>query len=214
MKPIAKQYAPKEELINVISHGIGFLLSIAALVLLIVFASLDGDVWHIVSFSIYGTSLVLLYLASTLFHWSRKPKLRSRLNVFDHASIFLLIAGTYTPFLLVSIRGPWGWSLFGVVWGFAIIGIVLKLFFTGRYNLISSIAYVILGWIIVIALKPLLQSLDGNGLLWLLAGGIAYTIGAVFYMLNKLPYNHAIFHFFVLVGSICHFVSVFWFVLK
>ena len=214
MKPIAKQYAPKEELINVISHGVGFLLSIAALVLLIVFASLDGDVWHIVSFSIYGTSLVLLYLASTLFHWSRKPKLRSRLNVFDHASIFLLIAGTYTPFLLVSIRGPWGWSLFGVVWGFAIIGIVLKLFFTGRYNLISSIAYVILGWIIVIALKPLLQSLDGNGMLWLLAGGIAYTVGAVFYLLNRIPYNHAIFHFFVLIGSMCHFVSVFWFVLK
>jgi len=213
LEPIVKQYPPKEEFINVLSHGIGFLLSILALVILVISASLSGDVWHIVSFSIYGFSLVMLYLASTLFHSSKDLKRRKRLNVFDHASIYILIAGTYTPYLLVTLRGPWGWSLFGIVWGFAILGVILKLFFTGRFRLLSSIAYVALGWIIIIAIKPLIQNLDSGGLFWLFAGGVAYTIGALLYMLKNMPYNHATFHIFVLIGSACHFISIYSYVL-
>jgi len=209
----AKKYEKKEEIFNVVSHGIGFLLSIAALVLLVVFASIYGSVWHIVSYSIYGTSLVILYLASTLFHWSSKPSRRLKLNVFDHASIYVLIAGTYTPLMLVTLRGPWGWSLFGVVWGMAILGIILKFFFTGRYNKLSTMAYVIMGWVVVIALKSLIANLSTPGLIWLSIGGISYSVGAIFYLLNKIPYNHAIFHLFVLGGSIAHFVTIFWYVL-
>ncbi len=207
-------YSTPDELFNIISHGLGFLLSLAAITLLIVFASLDGDVWHIVSFSIYGASLVLLYLASTLYHSSRNPKIRHRLNVFDHSSIYVLIAGTYTPFLLVTLRGPWGWSLLGVIWGFAIAGIVLKIFFTGKFDMISAIAYVVMGWLIVIGFEPLVANLPTVGLWWLVAGGISYTIGAVFYMLTKLPFHHGIFHILVLIGSLCHFVAVFWYVLQ
>ena len=145
MTPEARQYPKTEELLNVITHGLGFLLSIAALVLLIVFASLKGDAWHIVSFTIYGISLVVLYLASTLFHMTRKQKLRNKLNIFDHSAIYILIAGTYTPFLLVTLRGPWGWSLFGVIWTLAIGGVVFKIFYTGKYDLISAIIYVLMG---------------------------------------------------------------------
>lgn len=209
----AKKYGKKEEFFNIATHGIGFLLSIAALVLLVVFASIYGDAWHIVSYSIYGTSLVILYLASTLFHWSTKPSRRLKLNVFDHASIYVLIAGTYTPLLLVTLRGPWGWSLFGVIWGMAIIGIVLKFFFTGRYNKLSTLAYVIMGWVVIIALRPLIENLSTPGLIWLSIGGASYSIGALFFLLNKMPYNHAIFHLFVLGGSIAHFVTIFWYVL-
>lgn len=209
----AKKYEKKEEILNIATHGIGFLLSIAALVLLVVFASIYGDAWHIVSYSIYGTSLVVLYLASTLFHWSTKPSRRLKLNIFDHASIYILIAGTYTPLLLVTLRGPWGWSLFGVVWGMAIIGIVLKFFFTGRFNKLSTLAYVIMGWVVIIALKPLINNLSTPGLIWLSVGGVSYSIGAIFFLLNKVPYNHAIFHLFVLGGSVAHFVTIFWYVL-
>lgn len=208
-----RPYSRGEELFNVISHGLGFLLSLAAMVILIVFASLDGDVWHIVSFSIYGASLVLLYLASTLYHSSKRPRLRHKLNVFDHSSIYVLIAGTYTPFLLVTLRGPWGWSMLAAIWVFAIAGIVVKIFFTGKYDMISAIAYVVMGWLIVIAFKPLVDNLPAAGLWWLTAGGISYTIGAVFYLLTKLPYHHGVFHILVLLGSICHFVAVFWYVL-
>jgi len=209
----AKKYSKKEEKLNVLTHGIGFLLSIAALVLLVVFASIDGDAWHIVSYSIYGTSLVVLYLASTLFHWSKKPARRLKLNVFDHASIYILIAGTYTPLLLVTLRGPWGWSLFGVVWGLAIAGVIFKFFYTGRFNKISTLVYVLMGWIVLIALKPLIANLSTPGLVWLAIGGLSYSIGAIFYLLNKVPYNHAIFHVFVLGGSMAHFVTIFWYVL-
>ena len=212
MKTDVRYYSRTEELLNVLTHGFGFFLSIAALSLLVVFASLKGNAWHIVSFSIYGASLVVLYFASTIFHLSRRIKLRRYLNIFDHASIYLLIAGTYTPFMLVTLRGPWGWSLFGVVWGLAIAGIILKLFFTGRYNTFSTVLYVVLGWVALIAINPLIDSLSFAGLMWLLAGGLCYTIGAVFFLLNRLSFNHAIFHVFVLGGSICHFISVFWYV--
>jgi len=212
MKIIARQYSKKEEFLNVLTHGFGLGLSIIALILLVVFSSIYGTAWHIVSYSIYGVTLVTLYLASTLFHASKKEKTRLKLNVFDHSSIFLLIAGTYTPFLLVTLRGPWGWSLFGVIWGLAISGAVLKIFFTGRYDKVSTAIYVMMGWLIVIAIKPLLESFTGAGLFWLLAGGISYSIGAIFYLLHKIPYNHAIFHVFVLIGSITHFIAVFFYV--
>lgn len=209
----ARYYSRNEELINVISHGIGFLLSIAALSILVVFASLNGNAWHIVSFAIYGSSLVILYFASTVFHLSRNQKTRNYLNIFDHVSIYLLIAGTYTPFALVTLRGPWGWSIFGVVWGIAITGIILKFFYTGRFNTLSTVLYIALGWVILIAISPLISALPIGGLIWLLAGGLSYTIGAGFFLLNRLPLNHAIFHVLIIVGSVCHFVAVFWYVL-
>lgn len=213
MKISARTYPYWEEFVNVLSHGIGFLLSVAALTLMVVFASLEGNAWHIVGASIFGASLVVLYLASTLFHWSVRPKIRKYLNVFDHSAIYVLIAGTYTPFLLVTLNGPWGWSLFGVIWGLAIAGVIFKMFFTGKYDKLSLIIYVLMGWLILIAIVPLIHNLSTMGLIWLLLGGISYSIGAVFYLLNKLPFNHAIFHFWVLGGSICHFFAVFWYVI-
>ena len=206
-------YDPKEEKLNVISHAFGLVLSIIALVLLVVFASLEGSAWHIVSFSIYGASLIVLYAASRFYHNSKTPKLRYRLNIFDHASIYVLIAGTYTPFTLVVLDGWVGWTIFGVSWGLALTGVILKLFFIGKYDRISTIAYVLMGWLIVFAIKPLVQNLPIEGLLWLLGGGISYTVGAILYSIKKIKYNHAIFHIFVLLGSFCHFIAVFFYVL-
>ena len=207
-----KHYSSIEEKFNIISHAIGFVLSIVALVLLVTYAILDGDVWHIVSFSIFGSSLIVLYAASTLYHSAKKPELRNRLNILDHASIYVLIAGTYTPFTLVTLKGPIGWVIFGTSWGLALTGIILKLFFTGKYDLISTIMYVFMGWIIVFAIKPLINNLPLEGLLWLFAGGISYTIGAILYSIGRIKFNHAIFHMLVLIGSFCHFMSVFFYV--
>jgi len=205
-------YPPLEEKINVLSHALGFFLSIAALVLLIVKSSLNGTAWHIVSFSIFGASLIILYAASTFFHNSKDIKVRRRLNIFDHASIYILIAGTYTPFTLVTLNGTIGWVLFGITWGIALTGVILKIFFTGKYDKISTIAYVLMGWIIVFAFKPLLNNLAFEGVVWLVLGGISYTIGAVLYSIKKLSFNHAIFHIFVLIGSFCHFIAVYFYV--
>lgn len=206
-------YEDKEELLNVISHAIGLVLSIIALVFLVVYSVKYGTATHIVSFSIYGTSLIVLYSASTFYHYSKSPKLRSRLNIFDHAAIYVLIAGTYTPFTLVVLKGWVGWTIFGISWGLALVGIVLKLFYTGKYDKISTIAYVLMGWLIIIAIKPLINNFSFNGLIWLLFGGIFYTIGALLFMIHRLKYNHAIFHIFVLLGSFCHFMAVFYYVL-
>lgn len=208
-----KDYSPLEEKINIISHAIGFSLSIVALVLLVTHATLHGDVWHIVSFSIFGSSLIILYAASTFYHSAKKSELRNRLNIIDHASIYVLIAGTYTPFTLVTLNGAIGWVIFGISWGLALTGIILKLFFTGKYNLMSTIMYVLMGWIIVFAIKPLINNLPLEGFLWLFAGGISYTIGAIIYGIKKIKFNHAIFHMFVLMGSFCHFMSVYFYVL-
>ena len=207
------QYSPIEEKINVNSHAIGFILSIVALVLLVAHASMHGDVWHIVSFSIFGTSLILLYAASTFYHSAKKPELRKRLKIIDHASIYVLVAGTYTPFTLVTLKGKIGWLIFGISWGLALTGIILKLCFTGKYNLISTSMYVFMGWVIVFAIKPLINNLPPEGFLWLLAGGISYTLGAILYSIKKIKFNHAIFHMFVLTGSFCHFISVYFYVL-
>ena len=208
-----KYYSPVEEKINIISHAIGFILSIVALVLLVTHANLHGDVWHIVSFSIFGASLIVLYAASTFYHNAKKPELRNRLKIIDHAAIYVLIAGSYTPFTLVTLQGTIGWVIFGTSWGLALTGIILKLFFTGKYNLISTLMYVFMGWVIVFAIKPLINNLPLEGLFWLFAGGMAYTIGAILYSIKKIKFNHAIFHVFVLMGSFSHFVSVFFYVL-
>jgi hemolysin III len=208
-----KHYSPTEESINIASHALGFVLSVVALVLLVVHASQHGNAWHIVSFSIFGASLVTLYAASTIYHSAKNPVLRSRLRIVDHATIYILIAGTYTPFTLVTLGGFAGWTIFGVSWGMAVIGIVLKIFFTGRYDLISTLMYVFMGWIIVFAIEPLIHNLSSDGLFWLVAGGVSYTLGAVLYSIKKIRFNHAIFHVFVLIGSVCHFISVYFYVL-
>lgn len=212
LKPISF-YNPLEEKINIITHAIGIGLSIVALVLLVVFASFYGNVWHIVSFSIYGASLLALYTASTLYHSIQNPKWRYRFNIIDHSAIYILIAGTYTPFTLVTLNGTVGWVLFGVTWGIAAIGIIFKIFFTGRFDIVSTIAYVAMGWIVIFAINPLVENLPINGLVWLFLGGIFYTIGAVIYAIRKIKFNHAIFHVFVLFGSISHFFAIFFYVL-
>jgi hemolysin III len=213
MQVISIRYDLKEELYNILTHGFAFLLSIAALVVLVVFASLEGSALHVVSFSIFGASMVVLYFASTVFHMTTDISLRKRLNVFDHSAIFLLIAGTYTPFTLVVLNGPWGWSIFGVIWGMALAGIILKLFFTGRFRTLSTLLYLFMGWTILVAIYPLYLAFSGMGMFWLIAGGVSYSAGAVFFLMEKLPYNHVIFHLLVMMGSACHFVAVFWYVL-
>ncbi len=213
MNSKVKTYSPAEERINISSHAFGLLLSIAALALLVTHATASGDVWHIVSFSIFGSSLIILFAASTIYHSARDPDLRARLRVVDHASIYVLIAGTYTPFTLVTLNGSVGWTIFAITWGMALSGIVLKLFFTGRYQLVSTLMYVFMGWIIVFAISPLIENLHPDGLSWLVAGGIAYTVGAILYGIKKIKFNHAIFHIFVLIGAFCHFMAVYFYVL-
>ncbi len=202
-----------EEVMNAVTHGIGTLLAVAGLVLLIVLAYLHGDIWHIVSFSIYGTTLVLLYLASTLYHSFTNEKVKRIFKILDHSAIYLLIAGTYTPFTLVPLHGVLGWTIFGLVWGFALIGIGLKVFFTGRFKILSTLCYLGMGWFIVFAIKPLIDTVPALGMTWLFVGGLFYTLGSVFYLWKRLPYNHAIWHLFVLAGSISHFIAVFFYIL-
>lgn len=202
-----------EEVMNAVTHGIGTLLAVAGLVLLTVLAYLHGSIWHIVSFSIYGTTLVLLYLASTLYHSFTNERVKRIFKILDHSAIYLLIAGTYTPFTLVPLHGVLGWTVFSLVWGLAIIGIVLKVFFTGRYKVVSTLCYLGMGWFIVFAIKPLLATVPALGMSWLFAGGLFYTLGSVFYLWKRLPYNHAIWHLFVLAGSISHFIAVFFYIL-
>ncbi|AJQ29530.1 MULTISPECIES: PAQR family membrane homeostasis protein TrhA [Pelosinus] len=202
-----------EEVMNAVTHGIGTLLAVAGLVLLTVLAYLHGDIWHIVSFSIYGTTLVLLYLASTLYHSFTNERIKRIFKILDHSAIYLLIAGTYTPFTLVPLHGVLGWTVFGVVWGLAMIGIVLKIFFAGRFNIISTLCYLGMGWFIVFAIKPLIATVPALGMTWLLVGGLFYTLGSIFYLWKKIPYNHAIWHLFVLAGSISHFIAVFFYIL-
>lgn len=208
-----KYYSPIEEEINIISHAIGLILSIVAFVLLVTHASLYGNAWHILSFSIFGASLIILYATSTYYHSAKKPELRSRLRIIDHAAIYVLIAGTYTPLTLVTLNGQIGWTIFGITWTLALIGIILKLFFTGKYKSISTLLYVLMGWVIIFAIEPLKSNLSLEGLFWLFAGGIAYTVGAILYSIKKIQFNHAIFHVFVLIGSISHFMLVFFYVL-
>lgn len=213
MKDKLTYYDSKEERLNIITHGIGFVLSIVALVLLLVYASRYGDVWHITSFAIFGASLIVLYAASTFYHYAKSPELRIKLNILDHAAIYVLIAGTYTPFTLVVLKGWVGWTIFGISWGLALVGIIFKVFYFGRFDRISTIAYVLMGWVVIFAIKPLIEEFPLKGLLWLFGGGLAYTFGAFLYSRKNLRFNHALFHVFVLVGSFCHFMAVFFYVL-
>lgn len=206
-------YDPTEERLNVLSHGLGLIFSVIALIVLINYAVLEGTSLHVITFSIYGTSMVILYMASTLYHFVQEPRWRYRLNIFDHAAIYILIAGSYTPFTLNVMQGTLGWTLFTVVWIIAAVGVTLKLFFTGKYGKLSTIAYIGMGWLGVFGLKALYDALPIEGVIWILAGGISYTIGAILYSIKAIKFNHAIFHVFVLLGSFCHFMSVFLYVL-
>lgn len=204
----ALPYSPREEVANALTHGLGALASLIAGAALITLVASAGDALRIASAAVYCLSLLLLYTASTLYHGTRAGIAKDRLEIFDHCAIFVLIAGTYTPFMLVSLRGPWGWSIFGVIWGLAIAGVALKLIFGTRFPLLSTLIYIAMGWLIVVAAGPMIQALDLPTLLWLLAGGLAYTAGTIFYHNKRIPYTHAIWHLFVLAGSACHFVAV------
>lgn len=205
-------YSLGEEIANAITHGVGALLSIAALVALIVVAALYGTVWHLVSAIIYGTTLFLLYMASTLYHSITNPKARHVFKVIDHAGIYLLIAGTYTPFALVTIREDGGWWLFAVVWILAAIGVAMEAFWVYRPRWVSVLVYLAMGWLAVFAIKPLMDNLAPQGVWLMVAGGLAYTLGTVFYLLKRVKYMHAVWHLWVLAGSILHFVAVMFYV--
>jgi hemolysin III len=213
MKDRLSFYHPTEEKLNVVSHGFGLVLSIAGFLVLLFHALSIGTASHIAALGIYGASLVILYAASTSYHFVQEPKLRYKLNIFDHSAIYGLIAGTYTPFALLFFKPVLGWSIFGAVWAFAAVGIVFKLFFTGKYNAISTVLYVLMGWMGVFAIGPIIESFPPLGVVWIFAGGIFYTLGATVYGIKAIKYNHAIFHVFVLMGSISHFVSVFYYLL-
>lgn len=206
-------YTNAEELANTLTHGLGTLLGIAGLAVLVTFAALAGDTVRVVAFAVYGSSLVLLYGASTTYHAVRSPQRKRLFRILDHAAIYLLIAGTYTPVTLVTLQGAWGWTLFGIVWGLAALGVTSTLFFVGRFKALTLGVYIAMGWIGAIAVKPLFAALPTAALLWLLAGGLAYTGGAVFYAWKRLPFNHAIWHLFVLAGSVCHFVCILLYIL-
>ena len=198
---------PQEELWNAITHGIAFALSIPALVLLVIAGIDHGNATAVVSFTIFGVSMILLFLMSTLLH-SMPVKLKKLFSIFDHSAIYILIAGTYTPFLLVTIKGALGWSLFGVIWGLAIVGILFKVFFIHKYEAVSLVFYIVMGWLIISAIKPLYVNLPIEGFVLLVVGGILYTFGSIFYAWRKIPYNHAIWHVFVIAGSASMFFSV------
>jgi hemolysin III len=204
----AARYSRAEEIANSITHGVGLLLAIGALATMTALAALHGNAWHIVGCSVFGATLVLSYLTSTLYHSLPTVRAKSVLRVLDHCAIFLLIAGTYTPFMLVNLRGPWGWSLFGVIWAVAALGIVFKVTMLRRWTAVSVVLYVAMGWVVVVAIKPMLSAVAPGGLLLLLLGGVAYTAGVGFYAWRRMPYHHAIWHLFVLAGSVFHFFAV------
>lgn len=205
-------YSKSEERLNILTHGLGFLLSAIGLPFLIIKAlNFDGFLKP-VSLIIYGLSMIVLYAASTFYHAAKEPKLRRKLNIFDHAAIYILIAGTYTPFTIIVLEGVTGWVLFGLTWSFALVGVVLKLFYTGKFDKLSTVIYVLMGWQIVFAINPLMENFSSNGLAFLFAGGVFYTIGALLYSIKKLPYNHATFHIFVLLGSFSHFFSIYFYI--
>mgnify|MGYP003636880251 CR=1 FL=1 len=214
MKAPKAEYHPLEEKLNVISHGVGLVLAILGTGLLLFKAIPLHNVWAIVGSLVFGASMITLYAASTFYHRATQESQRRKLRVFDHSSIYVLIAGTYTPFTLVTLHGTIGWVLFGITWSLAIGGIVLKIFYTGRYNLLSTIMYVVMGWNIVFAIYPLMDAIGVAGFLWLLIGGIIYSVGAVLYLFDTIKYMHATFHLFVLLGTACHFVAIYFYVLS
>jgi hemolysin III len=203
------RYSDSEERLNIWSHALGLLASILVFPFLIIKAFTYTGFWQVSSFIIYGLSLIVLYAASTFYHASVNPKNRRKLNILDHAAIYVLIAGSYSPFCLVALEPNLGWYLFIAVWIFAIIGVILKLFFTGRFDKISTAIYLLMGWQVLIFIKPLMKALTDVGFNLLIVGGVFYTIGAILYSIKKIPYNHAIFHLFVLLGSTSHFLALY-----
>jgi hemolysin III len=204
-----RQLSKGEEIANSITHGIGALLSIVALVILIIVAGRHDDIWHMVSFSIYGITLILLYLSSTLYHSFSNPRIKNLFARFDHISIFLLIAGTYTPILLTSIRGVWGWTLFGIIWSIALVGAVIRSIYVYRFRKLMVAIYLLMGWIFILAGNQIVHNLPSISLTFLLLGGIAYSVGVIFYLWRTLPYGHGIWHLFVLAGSVLHFFAIY-----
>ncbi|HKX33063.1 MAG TPA: hemolysin III family protein [Blastocatellia bacterium] len=202
-----------EEIANSLTHGLGLILSLAGLAALIFLAWTQGTVWHLTGCSIYGVSLVLVYAASTLYHSIQRPRLKEIFRLIDQVAIYIVIAGTYTPFTLVNLRGFWGWLLLTLVWSLSLFGIAFKIVFANRYQAVSILLYVLNGWAAIIAVKPLLASIPTGGLAWILAGGAAYMVGLVFYGWERLPFNHTIWHLFVMAGSICHYLAVMFYVL-
>lgn len=202
-----------EEFANTVTHGVGLLLSLAGLAVLVALAAMKGTVWHIVSCSVYGATLVLLYTASTLYHAIPSPRAKRVLRLLDHGAIYLLIAGTYTPFTLGPLRGRLGWWLFGLVWGLAIAGILFKVFFRHRFPIVSTLSYLAMGWLVAFAWKPVAAALPGGGVAWIIAGGAAYTVGVIFFALERIRFHHAVWHLFVLAGSTCHYFAVLFYVL-
>ncbi|WP_211745974.1 hemolysin III family protein [Paenibacillus sp. Marseille-Q4541] len=202
-------YTRREEVVNAITHGVGAVLSVAALVLLIVAASVNGTAWHVVSFTVYGISMLLLYFNSTMVHALKEGKAKDLFEIFDHSSIYLFIAGTYTPFLLVALRGALGWTLFGIIWGVALFGVAFKAFFTKKFLFMSTLFYIAMGWLIVLAWGPLVATVPSGGMALLVAGGLMYTLGTLFYVWRGFPFHHAIWHLFVLAGSVLHFFAIF-----
>jgi hemolysin III len=201
-----------EEIANAVTHGIGALVAAAGLVVMVVVAARRGSAWQVAACSIYGASLVLLYLNSTLYHALAHNRAKHVFKILDHASIYVLIAGTYTPFTLVTLGGGWGWALFGIVWGLAIVGVVFKSIWIGRLKILSTAVYVAMGWLAIVAVKPLLAALPVSGFLWLLAGGLCYTGGVAFYA-SRWRYAHFLWHLWVMAGSACHYWAVYRYVL-
>lgn len=212
-EPNIASYSLGEVIANSITHGLGLILAIIGLVVITVCAARYGDGWHIVSGAIFASTLVLLYAISTLYHSIPHPRAKEILQLLDHSAIFLLIAGSYTPFTLVSLNGAWGWSLFGIVWGLAVLGIVLKWSAWRRYEWLALSLYLLMGWVVIFAFEPLVTAVDPGGLWLLLFGGIAYTGGIAFYLWEALPFNHAVWHLFVIAGSTLHFFAVLFYVI-
>jgi hemolysin III len=211
--PVLPHYSVGEEIANSITHAAGVVLAIAGLAVLVAYAALYGDAWHIVACSIFGAALIVCYTTSTLYHSIQIERVKRILRAFDHSAIFLLIAGTYTPFMLINLRGPWGWSLFGIIWGLAAAGIALRLVLKGRLHGLIVAMYMAMGWVVVIAVQPMLAHVALGGLGLLAAGGLAYMAGVVFYQWRRLPYHHAIWHGFVLLGSALHFFAILFYVI-
>lgn len=210
MKKISNpKYSKKEEKLNVLTHAFGLIMSIVGLPFLLLKSLQYNGFWQPLSIVVFGVSLIVLYAASTFYHASKDSKLRRKLNIFDHAAIYFLIAGTYSPFTIIILDGSLGWLIFSCTWVFAFVGIVLKFFFTGRYDKLSTAMYILMGWQIILVIKPLMNAFSINGLKFLFAGGVFYTLGALLYSSKKITYNHAIFHVFVLLGSASHFICVY-----
>jgi hemolysin III len=202
-----------EEIANSITHGIGFVLSLAGFAALLILALTRGSKWHIVGCGVYGATLVLVFAASTLYHSLQEPRLKDLFRTADQVAIFLLIAGTYTPFMLVTLRGFWGWLLLAIVWSLALAGIVLKIVFADRYKALTMALYLVIAWMAIIAVKPIIMTVPIGGLAWIGAGGVAYMTGLVFFAWDRVPFNHTIWHLFVMVGSLCHYFAVMFYVL-